>query len=154
MASKAIAGDQGSSSAETEVLEAEEQALEPHEYRFVNRWRLTGDVDSISDIIGDPEGYQHWWPSAWLDYKSIQPGDERGIGRAFRYRVKGWLPYTLNLTFRVIDVRTLTAIRSTQLATSWGRASGRSPRMAPGSRSPTSGGFEPSGRSSVDSLVC
>jgi hypothetical protein len=95
----------GPSFAETEVLEAEEKTLEPNEYRFVNRWRLTGDVQSVSDIIGDPRGYQRWWPSAWLDYERIEDGDERGVGDVFRYKVKGWMPYTLNLTFHVTDVR-------------------------------------------------
>jgi hypothetical protein len=96
----------GSHWAETEVLEAEELTLEPHEYRFVNRWRLTGDIETVSEIIGDPKGYQRWWPSAWLDYEDVQHGDDRGVGRVFRYKVKGWMPYTLNLTFKVRDVRT------------------------------------------------
>ena len=91
--------------AETEVLEAEEETLEPNEYRFVNTWRLRGDVKDVSDIIDDPESYQHWWPSAWLDYKGIKHGDEHGVGGIFRYKVKGWMPYTLKLTFYVREVR-------------------------------------------------
>jgi hypothetical protein len=96
----------GSSTSETEVLESEESTLEPHEYRFINRWRLAGDVESISEVIGDPGGYQRWWPCAWLDYEDVARGDQRGVGRVFRYKVKGWMPYTLNLTFHVRDVRT------------------------------------------------
>ena len=91
--------------AETEILETEEQALEPNEYRFVNTWRMRGDIETVSEILGDPEGYQRWWPSAWLDYKGIKHGDDRGVGGIFRYRVKGWMPYTLKLTFHVRDVR-------------------------------------------------
>jgi hypothetical protein len=91
--------------ADTEVLEAEEQSLEPNEYRFVNTWRLRGDLNAASDVIDDPESYQHWWPCAWLDYEGIQRGDENGVGAVFRYKVKGWMPYTLNLTFRVVEVR-------------------------------------------------
>lgn len=89
---------------ETEVLEAEESTLDPHEYRFVNTWRLRGDVAAVADVIGEPKGYQRWWPCAWLDYEGIQRGDERGVGGIFRYRVKGWMPYTLKLTFQVREV--------------------------------------------------
>lgn len=106
MASRTKPNPQEPSIAETEVLEAEEQTLESSEYRFINRWRLIGDVQSVSEIVGDPKGYQHWWPSAWLDYQEIQPGDERGVGGIFRYKVKGWMPYTLDLTFQVTDVQT------------------------------------------------
>lgn len=89
---------------ETEVLEAEESTLDPHEYRFVNTWRLRGDVAAVADVIGEPSGYQRWWPCAWLHYEGIQRGDERGVGGIFRYRVKGWMPYTLKLTFQVREV--------------------------------------------------
>jgi hypothetical protein len=91
--------------ADTEVLEAEEAALAPNEYHFVNTWRLRGDIETIAQIISDPKGYQHWWPCAWLDYEGVQHGGEQEIGGVFRYRVKGWMPYTLNLTFTVRDVQ-------------------------------------------------
>jgi hypothetical protein len=91
--------------AETEVLEAEEATLEPHEYRFVNTWRLRGDLSAVADIIDEPESYKDWWPCAWLDYEGIQHGDKQGVGGVFRYRVKGWMPYTLKLTFTVVEVR-------------------------------------------------
>jgi hypothetical protein len=92
--------------AETEVLEAEEETLEPHEYRFVNTWRLAGNAEAVSEVLGDPKSYQDWWPCAWLDYEGIEHGDELGVGGVFRYKVKGWMPYTLKLTFHVRDVRT------------------------------------------------
>lgn len=91
--------------AETEVLEAEEASLDPQEYRFVNTWRMRGDAQVVSDILGDPEGYQHWWPCAWLDYKGIKRGDAEGVGGVFRYKVKGWMPYSLKLQFHVRDVQ-------------------------------------------------
>ena len=90
---------------ETEVLEWEEESLEPNEYRFVNTWRLRGSVEDVADIIDEPVNYQHWWPCAWLDYEGISHGDKQEVGGVFRYKVKGWMPYTLNLTFKVVDVR-------------------------------------------------
>lgn len=95
----------GAAFAETEVLEAEEETLEPNEYQFVNTWRLRGDIHAVADIIDEPMNYQHWWPCAWLDYEGISHGDRQEVGGVFKYKVKGWMPYTLNLTFKVVDVR-------------------------------------------------
>ena len=77
--------------------------LAPAEYRFVNRWRVPGTLDEVSDVIQHPDEFRRWWPAAWLDYELVEPGDQDGVGRVFRYRVKGWLPYSLNLTFRVTE---------------------------------------------------
>jgi hypothetical protein len=90
--------------AETQVLEAEEASLAPNEYHFVNTWRLRGDIETIAEILGSPKDYQRWWPCAWLDYKGLQHGDAESVGGVFRYQVKGWMPYTLKLTFTVRDV--------------------------------------------------
>jgi hypothetical protein len=95
----------GDVSAETKVLEAEERGLAPNEYRFVNRWRVIGDLEEVSAIIGDPDDYHRWWPCAWLRYKAIQRGGEGNIGGVFGYKVKGWMPYSLSLRFTVVDVR-------------------------------------------------
>ena len=91
-------------SARTEVLEAEEATLEPNEYRFVNRWRLPGRIEEVAAVLGDPDDYGRWWPCAWLEYKGIRHGGEEGVGGEFRYKVKGWMPYSLNLAFKVVEV--------------------------------------------------
>ena len=95
----------GSPGARTEVLESEEASLEPNEYRFINRWRLPGRIEEVAEVIGDPDDYGRWWPCAWLAYKGITRGDAAGVGGEFSYKVKGWMPYSLNLRFKVIDVR-------------------------------------------------
>ncbi len=82
---------------------ADDEALGPAEYRFVNRWRVPGTVAEVADLIEHPDDFHRWWPAAWLDYELLEPGDDNGIGRVFRYRVKGWLPYSLHLTFRVTE---------------------------------------------------
>jgi len=95
----------GDAHARTEVLESEEATLEPNEYRFINRWRLPGRLEDVAEVIGDPDDYGRWWPCAWLEYKGIKRGDADGVGGEFSYKVKGWMPYSLNLRFTVVDVR-------------------------------------------------
>ena len=90
--------------------------LAKNEYHFVNRWRLPGTVDEVAELIQHPEEFRNWWPAAWLDYEFVGDANEPGVsadgspssaccsvGRTFRYRVKGWLPYSLNLTFSVVE---------------------------------------------------
>ena len=79
------------------------EALAANEYHFVNRWRLPATIEEVSAILRDPEALQRWWRAAWLDYEPVAPGDERGVGQVFRYRVKGWLPYSLNLEFTTVE---------------------------------------------------
>ena len=79
--------------------------LAANEYRFVDRWRMPATVEEVSEILMEPEALGQWWPAAWLDYESVAPGDVQGLGRVFRYRVKGWLPYSLNLEFTTVEIR-------------------------------------------------
>ena len=94
------------------------ERLATNEYHFVNRWRLRATIDEVAELIQHPEEFRNWWPSAWLDYELLSDPDDPGafaegsdpaaccsVGRTFRYRVKGWLPYSLNLTFRVVERR-------------------------------------------------
>ncbi|MFT3883142.1 MAG: polyketide cyclase [Gemmatales bacterium] len=66
------------------------------DYRFINRWRVTGTAEEIYRVLDDSQGYVRWWPSVWLKAEVLEPGDERGIGKVIRYDSKGWLPYLLN----------------------------------------------------------
>jgi Polyketide cyclase / dehydrase and lipid transport len=75
-----------------------------NDYWFVNRFKVEGTAEEVCDLISHPEDYRRWWPANWLRYEEVEPGAPNGLGRVFRYRIKGWLPYTLNLTFRVTDV--------------------------------------------------
>jgi len=79
------------------------EGLAPAEYRFVNRWRVPGEICEIADILQQPQEFGRWWPAAWLDYTPIANGDANNIGARFGYRVKGWLPYSLNLVFTVTE---------------------------------------------------
>jgi hypothetical protein len=70
------------------------------DYHFVSRWRVRGTVEEVADILGDAEGLARWWPSVYLKVETLEPGDERGVGKLVRLHTKGWLPYTLRWEFR------------------------------------------------------
>lgn len=75
-----------------------------HDYQFVTHWRVSGTVDEVFDILADSGALAEWWPSVYLAVRETAPGDARGIGRELDLHTKGWLPYTLKWTLRVIEI--------------------------------------------------
>ncbi|HKD12039.1 MAG TPA: polyketide cyclase [Thermoanaerobaculia bacterium] len=75
------------------------------EYHFVTRWRVVGTVDEVSDILSRPEGLVRWWPAVYLEVETLEPGDDAGVGKSVRVLSRGFLPYTLSWTFRVVESR-------------------------------------------------
>ncbi|MFL6230126.1 MAG: SRPBCC family protein [Pyrinomonadaceae bacterium] len=73
------------------------------DYHFVSRWRVGGTAEEVSDILADAEGLARWWPSVYLKVETLEPGDERGVGKLVRVHTKGWLPYTLRWEFRTVE---------------------------------------------------
>ena len=76
-----------------------------NEYCFLTRWRVEGDVEKVSRILEDADSLPRWWPSVYLDVTTLEPGDERGVGKVVALHTKGWLPYTLRWQFRVTESR-------------------------------------------------
>jgi hypothetical protein len=76
-----------------------------NEYVFIDKWKVEADLREVADIIEDSEGLVRWWPSVYLEYRQLHPGDQRGVGRIVQYRAKGFLPYTLRITFGTIESR-------------------------------------------------
>jgi hypothetical protein len=74
-----------------------------NDYAFVTIWRVAGDVDEVTAILGDGEGLPRWWPAVYLDVRPIRPGDEHGVGRVLELYTKGWLPYTLRWTLTITE---------------------------------------------------
>lgn len=75
-----------------------------NDYHFVTTWRIEDTtVREITDVLADAEDLPRWWPSVYLDVKTVEPGDERGIGKTVDLHTKGWLPYTLRWSFRVTE---------------------------------------------------
>lgn len=76
-----------------------------NDYEFLTHWRIEGTLEEISDVLGDAEGLPRWWPQVYLAVKVLEPGDEYGVGRVIELHTRGWLPYTLRWSFRLVENR-------------------------------------------------
>src|SRR5215212_8892898 len=76
-----------------------------NDYHFITDWRVEGSINEVADILKDAEDLPRWWPSVYIDVKTLEPGDANGVGRVIDLYTKGWLPYTLRWQFRVTDMR-------------------------------------------------
>jgi hypothetical protein len=76
-----------------------------NDYHFITDWRVEGSITEVADILKDAEELPRWWPSVYLDVKTLEPGDASGVGRVVDLYTKGWLPYTLRWQFRVTESR-------------------------------------------------
>jgi hypothetical protein len=79
--------------------------VQSNDYHFTTHWRVQGTVQEVREILGDAEGLSRWWPAVYLQVHTLDPGDERGLGRVVDLHTKGWLPYTLHWRFQVTEVR-------------------------------------------------
>jgi hypothetical protein len=76
-----------------------------NDYHFITHWQIEGTVEEVSKILEDTASLLRWWPSVYLELQVLDPGDEIGRGKVVRLKTKGWLPYTLNWQFRIIESR-------------------------------------------------
>jgi len=76
-----------------------------NDYHFISRWRVEGTCGEVADVLGDPLALARWWPSVYLRVEELRPADALGVGRVVRLHTKGWLPYTLDWEFEVVDSR-------------------------------------------------
>ena len=74
-------------------------------YHFVTEWEMVGTAAEVADVLADPLELPRWWPSVYLAVAELEPGGERGLGRRVRVLTKGYLPYTLEWSFRVVESR-------------------------------------------------
>jgi hypothetical protein len=74
-------------------------------YRFVTEWDLVGTAREVADVLADPLELPRWWPSVYLAVAELHPGGEGGVGRRVLLLTKGWLPYTLSWSFKVVASR-------------------------------------------------
>jgi hypothetical protein len=74
-------------------------------YHFVSRWRVEGTVEEVADILDDAQSLGEWWGSVYSNVRITDSGDSTGLGKSFRLNGKGWLPYTLDLTFHKTEER-------------------------------------------------
>jgi hypothetical protein len=78
--------------------------MSSNDYHFITRWRVQGTLEEVTDILGNADDLVRWWPSVYLDVKTLKEGDEKGVGKEVSLYTKGWLPYTLRWNFRVSEV--------------------------------------------------
>ncbi len=74
-----------------------------NDYAFLTTWRVEATCEEVSDILGEATDLPRWWPSVYLAAVELEPGDERGVGRVVSLHTKGWLPYTLQWSFRITE---------------------------------------------------
>ena len=76
-----------------------------NDYHFVTTWRLDGTtIQEVSEVLGNAEDLVRWWPSVYLEVKTVEAGRPDGTGKVVSLYTKGWLPYTLRWSVRVKEV--------------------------------------------------
>lgn len=75
-------------------------------FHFITNWELPTMVGEVYPIIKDSSRLSEWWPSVYLEVKTIKDGNTSGIGKIVSLYTKGYLPYTLRWTFEVMEVIT------------------------------------------------
>lgn len=74
------------------------------EYTFRDRWSVGADIERVSELFLDTTMIPRWWPQL-SNVSVVHGGDRLGHRRAFRSRVKGFLPYELEVGFRIVEVQ-------------------------------------------------
>jgi hypothetical protein len=74
-----------------------------NDYRFITLWNIDGTIEEAAEVLEDIEGLTQWWPSVYLSMVLLDPGGKKGIGKTVRFLTRGWLPYSLDWTLRVVE---------------------------------------------------
>ena len=74
------------------------------EYRFLTAWLIDGHPIDVWNAIYEVESWPEWWHGVER-VERLAPGDENGVGQAFRNRWRSVLPYTVefDVTIRRAD---------------------------------------------------
>ena len=75
----------------------------PVTFRIVTHWRATGTIADVAQILTTPADFPRWWGDVYLDVKTVEKGDENGIGQTIDVQSKGWLPYHLHWQGRLVE---------------------------------------------------
>ena len=77
-----------------------------NQYSFTTHWHIPAPPDLVSAVLAEATDLPRWWPSVYLEAKELEAGAPgTHIGRAVALHTRGWLPYTLKWSFRVVDNR-------------------------------------------------
>jgi hypothetical protein len=72
-------------------------------YHFSTHWRVQGTITEIVEILRDAPDLVRWWPAVYLDVQEVEPGGKNGVGKVVQLFTTGWLPYTLQWQFRMVE---------------------------------------------------
>jgi len=75
-------------------------------FHLRSEWKIQASVEEVAAVFLAPESSAVWWPGSYLRSEIVREADEPpGIGTVVRVLVKGWIPYTLQILFRVAAAR-------------------------------------------------
>jgi len=73
-------------------------------YRFLTTWLLEAPRQDCWDVLQDVSRWPAWWPGV-ASTELIAPGDPRRVGSVHRVRWRARTGYSVELEFRVDEVR-------------------------------------------------
>ena len=74
-----------------------------NEYHFITHWRVPSTCEEITELLTNAEDWVRWWPSVYLDITQVDTIEAHGYSSALHLYTKGWLPYTLRWTAKVVE---------------------------------------------------
>src|SRR5262245_53927402 len=80
------------------------------EFVLRDRWRAVATVEEVAQLLFDTANISRWWPQA-AGIRLEDQGDDVGRDRTGSSRLKGFLPYELNVAFRVVEACYPTSFR-------------------------------------------
>jgi uncharacterized protein YndB with AHSA1/START domain len=68
-------------------------------YEFVDEWEVSAPPRAVYDVLLDGRTYPQWWRRVYID---VQSDGSRTVGSVAHQHFKGFLPYHLNTTSRIV----------------------------------------------------
>ncbi len=75
----------------------------PNEFHIVTRWQVQAGIAEVADILTDAEHLPDWWGRVYLGVTVTDPGGPDQIGRTVAVHSKGWLPYHIRWSGRLVS---------------------------------------------------
>lgn len=77
-------------------------ALRSNSFRLTSEWTFDAKIEEVAAILDDVARLPDWWGDVYLAVELRAPGDADGLGRVVAFHSRGWLPYTLRWSGRVV----------------------------------------------------
>jgi hypothetical protein len=87
--------------------------MSSNEYQFLTEWRVTGEAETVFEILREGSQFPRWWPDVYLDAKSMPSGRPDRIGDRVELLTRGRLPYRLRWTAEVARLQPFESIEIT-----------------------------------------